>query len=523
MLIQKYIQELEKIQQVYEKEHGNTRLIFRGHANKAWDIQSSAARRLKKSNKTGQAEFINYHEKLIADAKKSFFDSYVGISRQLEELELLAAIQHNGGATCFIDFSKSFLVALWFACKEHYEAELNEKKEHTGKMIKTDGKVLVLNLFSSTSYINFLNSDLHFPFERIMKFDTNIKNPHIKMRKRNAKALFWVWDPSSLNNRIVQQNSIFIFSPDAITKNDFKEIAICEGDKNSLLEELREYFNICPETIFSDLQGYSFEANNVERILVSDDFDQAMDFYFERKYSLSLDYFTTYINRHKKDNSNKMSISYFRRGICYQRMSRFKEAIEDYSKATTDNIYFYINSRLMIADIYYSQKKYDEAIKEYEEIITIKDNEKESQNSLKYYFNILELAIFSNDQIVFHNAKVKFKKLIGKDSQYIRLMLMYFSCLLKIRYNDPRKIKIIKIENFLKNNIENLLGKIKIDDEYYCWDFNDIYDWLEDLKNQYKDEKWIIKIKDLQVLTDTMSNFQLKVKSKILSMKSYSL
>ena len=37
--------------------------------------------------------------------------------RQLSDLELLAELQHFGAATCLIDFSRSALVALWFACQ----------------------------------------------------------------------------------------------------------------------------------------------------------------------------------------------------------------------------------------------------------------------------------------------------------------------------------------------------------------------------------------------------------------------
>jgi hypothetical protein len=48
---------------------------------------------------------------LINDAK-----SYHYHKEELSNLELLLELQHYGAATGLIDFSRDFLVALWFAC-----------------------------------------------------------------------------------------------------------------------------------------------------------------------------------------------------------------------------------------------------------------------------------------------------------------------------------------------------------------------------------------------------------------------
>ena len=47
--------------------------------------------------------------------------------QQLSDLEILAELQHFGAATCLIDFSRSALVALWFACQQSSRGAANGK------------------------------------------------------------------------------------------------------------------------------------------------------------------------------------------------------------------------------------------------------------------------------------------------------------------------------------------------------------------------------------------------------------
>jgi hypothetical protein len=53
-------------------------------------------------------------KRLIKDAK-----SYHYHKEKLSNLELLLELQHYGAATGLIDFSRDFLVALWFACNSN--------------------------------------------------------------------------------------------------------------------------------------------------------------------------------------------------------------------------------------------------------------------------------------------------------------------------------------------------------------------------------------------------------------------
>ena len=61
-----------------------------------------------------QADYISYLIELISHAKKRFPNKYKGGT---SDLDILADIQHNGGATCLVDFSKNILTALWLPVK----------------------------------------------------------------------------------------------------------------------------------------------------------------------------------------------------------------------------------------------------------------------------------------------------------------------------------------------------------------------------------------------------------------------
>jgi hypothetical protein len=57
-------------------------------------------------------------------SKHGFFvKSYHYHKEELSNLELLLELQHYGAATGLVDFSRDFLVALWFACDSNKDKE----------------------------------------------------------------------------------------------------------------------------------------------------------------------------------------------------------------------------------------------------------------------------------------------------------------------------------------------------------------------------------------------------------------
>lgn len=267
-----------------QKNIENTRLIFRGHANSSWNVVSSAGRRLRKDVKTGnenndsevnvsQSDFIRYHVNLLSNARRH---GYGGIApnSKLNDLELLAEIQHFGGATCLTDFTTNFLTALWFATKK--EKVLVQKGSDTENDVFDDvnGKILWIDLldeenFSKITYYNEFREG-----DNIRKFLTKLTND-FEPRKIKIEPCFWLWEPSKLNNRIIKQDSVFLFGLPAFAKESkvlnentnkikTKEIEIKKEHKEKIREELDILFGINAETVFFDFTGFSNNANSAE-------------------------------------------------------------------------------------------------------------------------------------------------------------------------------------------------------------------------------------------------------------------
>lgn len=57
-----------------------------------------------------RANYVNILRDMIKTAKRHFPDKY---QEEMSDLDILADIQYNGGATCLVDFVKNVLTALW--------------------------------------------------------------------------------------------------------------------------------------------------------------------------------------------------------------------------------------------------------------------------------------------------------------------------------------------------------------------------------------------------------------------------
>ena len=92
--------------------------VYRGMADAAWEVESSAYRRIRQSYETPPppSVFHNYLKQLLESTRLRGFQERPGKSDT--DLELLADLQHQGAATCLIDFTTNALIALWFACED---------------------------------------------------------------------------------------------------------------------------------------------------------------------------------------------------------------------------------------------------------------------------------------------------------------------------------------------------------------------------------------------------------------------
>ena len=201
---------------------------YRGQENAVWEVESGALRRLKETNPqaknpTPQGEkptpskedFISYHKKELLEPAR--MDGHgVEEGRKLSDLELLAKLQHYGAATCLIDFTRNFFVAMWFACQSHKEEVKEEVKEE-------DGKIFILNTSDEKNFLSLEEKDLEKEVTPILKFRTRGETT------LSEKRSLWHWSPHGLNERILKQDSLFIFGQPKIENTLLQWIEI-KGD-----------------------------------------------------------------------------------------------------------------------------------------------------------------------------------------------------------------------------------------------------------------------------------------------------
>ena len=123
--------------------------------------------------------------------------------KPISELERLSEIQHYGGKTNLIDFTKDYLIALFMACDDFPD---------------NDGRIILQARELVEPYIEE-------PYEPI--------------------------------NRVIAQKSVFVRHPDGFIQPDEDNIINIKSDlKQSMLMHLRYSHNISVETIYNDIHGF---------------------------------------------------------------------------------------------------------------------------------------------------------------------------------------------------------------------------------------------------------------------------
>ena len=228
------------------------RCAFRGQENAAWELHSSAIRRLQNDSKFQESIttpgfpgiFLNYHrDELIAPAHASGFGIEQG--RKIWDLQLLAKLQHFGAATGLMDFTWNPLIALWFACKSAKNAKGPGGEE-------SDGKVFVVNLNDPQGFGQIPHKKKDQSIERVLRVHAE------------DRALYW--EPMILSEaaaRIIGQESVFVIGQPFIPERLVQEITINAQDKASFRKELADIFGITEESLYRDVHGFS-KVNGVD-------------------------------------------------------------------------------------------------------------------------------------------------------------------------------------------------------------------------------------------------------------------
>lgn len=386
--LSKYENELIKL--VKEKHWGeSTKIIFRGQSNAKWALDSSADRRLK--NENNPPDLIEYLTKvLIEPAKEDKFDFQQ--NGKLNDLELLAALQHQGAATCLIDFTTNFHIALWFACQDN----------------KKNGKVFAMNSGDVLNFKLVKSEQANGKIEKLLE-PTIFKNT---LNEQTSPSLFY-WKPPPNENRIVVQHSCFVFSTETPNSSLYVELEIDRSDKEEIKQLLEKYYGLDSQSIFRDFTGFAASQGHNQPLPTTfenanERFNSGKELFQEGKYLDAKKYYDEAIRL----NPNYIE-AFYSRGICkiilkdYEealkdfdeaihldpnyaeaynsrgnvkaQLGRHKESLEDYNKA--------VNLNPQNANIYYSRgnakaqlEKHKEAIEDFDKAIKINP-----QSALTYY------------------------------------------------------------------------------------------------------------------------------------------
>ncbi|MCY4387731.1 MAG: tetratricopeptide repeat protein, partial [Desulfurellaceae bacterium] len=274
-------------------------LVYRGMTNAAWEVESSAHLRIKESQGTPPPPpvFQNYMKQLLNSAGLRGFRERQGKSHS--DLELLAELQHNGAATCLIDFTTNALIALWFACREKPQEA---------------GKVVAMATDSSERFAIVGYQDLGKAIEEFLD-----------------KGKLWKWEPSHLSNRIVAQQSVFVFGEGKIGERHYKAIKVNGSSKEKIREELKERFGIAEQYLFSDFTGFAL-SNAYDRpysdYTAEDYFYLGVTFHQQGDYKRAID---SYDQSIALDPQNVGP--YYNRGIAKHVLGDYQGAIADFDKA----------------------------------------------------------------------------------------------------------------------------------------------------------------------------------------------
>ena len=291
--------------------------IYRGQMDADWEVESGAYSRLKGNHDT---DIIKYTNNIIDKAKTYTQD----IKDGQHDMVLLAELQHYGCATPLIDFSYNALIALWFAI------------ENTEK----DGKVFCLDTADNDKLLEVSSSDTKEPLTAILT---------LSFRDAGKVYTLGKWQPSLNNNRIMKQDSVFIFNTEGrIEEEEFTTIiTITKGFKQKIQTELKQLTNLADTNIYPDFHG--FASNNARNKKYQEPTSAELDtkahkYYRQGNYKKAIHYFElalasslkTYGEQHPNVATYRNNL-----GSAWNSLGEYKKAIDYYELALASDLKTY--------------------------------------------------------------------------------------------------------------------------------------------------------------------------------------
>ena len=323
---------LKKIREIAEKSESGD-YIYRGEPKCYLKVSSTLYRVF--GNLFDGTDFnTEIVPSMLKEAKK-----YTG---ETDEDEIQHALQHYGGKTNLIDFTKDFFIALFFAC--------DGSPDEDGRVILKDAA-------------------------------GDIKT--------------WIEVPLSPQNRVLAQKSIFVSPPKGFIEPD-DVICIPKSLKPEMLDYLEKYHNISARTIYNDFHGFIRRSAYTEfcnglTSQTKGEHKEAVKHYTEA-ILLDRDHVWAYANRgiaysnlekysaaikdHRKAIDLKPTFAkvHYNLGNCYRETDEYDKAIDTYNAAialglSADDT---ADAHNNCGTAYYRKGEYRQAIDTYNKAIKLK-------------------------------------------------------------------------------------------------------------------------------------------------------
>ena len=309
---------------------GDRECIFRGEPSDQFEeITSSLFRKLEESVVLGehmnseQLEQIprRYRQSALRDLQRIFANETISKEGSKRHgINVLAERQHYGGKTNLIDFSKDYLVALFFAC-------------NSGEYGNNDGRLIV-----------FPKQDL----EEISNNESGLLNKRYIVR------------PSPDNSRALIQCSVMLHEPKGYLRYDDERLEVIKVPfnlKSPMLKYLERHYGISDGSLFPKIQ------NDIEpqeaTVLAMRHYTSATVKLREGRYEEAL----SDCSRALELKKPKDPVLYGTRALIYQYLGRYEEVLSDCTSAIElddkEHGFYIIRARA-----YEYLGRYDEALRD---------------------------------------------------------------------------------------------------------------------------------------------------------------
>lgn len=224
--------------------------IFRGQADQSWNLSCSLARKLCPEDvdkRPGLEEFISELTGTVTPGHDSY-DTALDEFQSASDLDKLSFLQHNLHPTCFIDFTRNALVALFFACYDPDRAD-------------RDGSVYFVKVDVEQANFEYIVPNRQ---ERPVSFFFSPSNPSTAGESDLVLLDIpyfrrYLWEPRTPQKRALAQQSVFLFGQPVISTDwpkPFQRITVPAEAKTRILADLDRFCDINLAMLFPDHDLY---------------------------------------------------------------------------------------------------------------------------------------------------------------------------------------------------------------------------------------------------------------------------